>query len=73
MENALSREEALRSITIWAAKGSFEEHDKGSIEPHKNADFIVLDTDIMQVDADEIPAAKVLKTYVHGELVQEKE
>jgi len=40
MENALSREEALRSITIWPAKGSFDESMKGSIEPGKIADFV---------------------------------
>lgn len=73
MENALSREETLRSITIWAAKGSFEEHDKGSIEPHKNADFVVLDTDIMEVDAYKIPETNVLRTYVQGELVHNRE
>jgi hypothetical protein len=71
MENALSREEALRSMTIWAAKGSFEEEIKGSIEPGKVADFVILDRDIMTVNLAEIPAAKVLKTYLNGELVYE--
>jgi predicted amidohydrolase YtcJ len=71
MENALSREEALRSMTIWAAKGSFEEDMKGSIEPGKFADFIILDKDIMTIRTSEIPGVKVLKTYLNGELVYE--
>jgi predicted amidohydrolase YtcJ len=71
MENALSREEALRSITIWAARGSFEEDVKGSIEAGKYADFVVLDKDIMTVNISEIPKVLVLKTYLNGELVYE--
>ncbi len=71
MENALSREEALRSMTIWAAKGSFEEDMKGSIEPGKFADFIILDKDIMTISTSEIPGVNVLKTYLNGELVYE--
>lgn len=47
-ENSLSREETLRSITLWAAKASFEEGEKGSLEPGKWADFVVLDTDLMK-------------------------
>jgi len=70
-ENALSREEALRSVTIWAAKGSFEEDFKGSIEEGKFADFVILDKDIMKIDTREIPKVKVLKTYLDGELVYE--
>jgi len=68
-ENALTREQALRSMTIWAAKGSFEEHDKGSIEPGKMADFVVLDRDIMQIESDDIPGAEVVSTFVAGEQV----
>ena len=43
IENALSREEALRGMTIWAAYSNFEEEEKGSIEVGKFADFIILD------------------------------
>ena len=71
MENAISREEALRSMTIWAAKGSFEEDIKGSIEPGKFADFVILDRDIMKIPPAEIPGVRVLKTYLDGELVFE--
>lgn len=65
-ENALTRQEALRSITIWAAKACFEEDRRGSLEPGKNADFIVMDRDIMQVKPNEIPQAKVVRTYIDG-------
>ena len=68
MENALSREETLKGMTIWAAYSNFEENEKGSIEVGKFADFIILDKDIMMVDAKEIPSIKVLKTVVGGEV-----
>lgn len=68
-ENALTRQEALRSITIWAAKGCFEEDRRGSLEPGKNADFVILDRDIMQVKAREIPNGKVIRTYIDGKVV----
>lgn len=47
MENALTPEQALRSITIWVAKGCFLEHRKGSIEVGKDADYLILDQDLM--------------------------
>jgi hypothetical protein len=68
-ENALTREEALRAMTIWAAKASFEEQVKGSIEPGKYADFVVLDRDIMTIEESLVPGTKVLKTFVAGEEV----
>ncbi len=67
MENALTREETLKGMTIWAAYSNFEENEKGSIEVGKFADFIILDKDIMTVDVKEIPEIKVLKTVVGGE------
>jgi predicted amidohydrolase YtcJ len=66
IENALTREETLKSITIWAAKAAFEENEKGSIEPGKFADFVVLDSDIMKVKEREIPEVKILSTYLNG-------
>ncbi len=69
MENALSREEALRSMTIWAAKGSFEENEKGSIEKGKLADFVALTHDIMKIPEEKIPDVKVVRTYINGEAV----
>ena len=67
--NALSREETLKGMTIWAAYLNFEENEKGSIEKGKLADFIVIDRDIMRVKIDETHKTKVLKTFVSGDLV----
>ncbi len=70
MENALSRKETLRGMTIWAAHSNFEEHEKGSIEIGKFADFIILNQDIMQIDIDKVPNTEVRATYVNGEKVK---
>jgi len=72
MENALTREETLRGMTIWAAKASFEEKQKGSLEKGKFADFIILDTDLMTCEAAAILKAKVLVTYSAGKKVYGK-
>lgn len=72
MENALTREQALKGMTIWAAKAQFEEHEKGSLEPGKLADFIVLGEDLMTIQAEEILTLPILFTYVGGVLVFEK-
>lgn len=72
MENALNRVEALRGMTTWAAKANFEEKEKGSIEPGKYADFVILDKDIMKVKGNELPNIKVIKTYINGVKVYEK-
>lgn len=66
-ENALSRVEALKGMTIWAAYSNFEENEKGSIEVGKFADFVILDQDIMQIDDAEILNTKVKATYINGE------
>lgn len=71
-ENALGRIEALRGMTIWAARSNFEETEKGSIEVGKYADFVILDKDIMKAKGADLPNIKVLKTYVNGEKVYEK-
>ncbi len=68
-EQALSREETLKGMTIWAAYSNFEEDEKGSIEPGKFADFIMLDKNIMEVSENEIPNIQVLQTWVNGEQV----
>jgi len=72
MENALTREEALRGMTIWAAKSNFEETEKGSLEPGKFADFVILDKDMMKTSENDLLQIKVLKTYLGGEKVHEK-
>ncbi|MEO5500401.1 MAG: amidohydrolase [Ginsengibacter sp.] len=69
MENALTREQAIRGMTIWAAKSNFEENEKGSIEKGKFADFILLDTDLLKAPENQILKTKVLATYVNGEKV----
>ncbi len=66
MNNALTREETLKGMTIWAAYANFEENEKGSIEIGKFADFIILDKNIMVVDTKEIPNVRVVKTFVNG-------
>lgn len=71
-EEALTREEALRGMTIWAAKAAFEEHFKGSIEKGKLADFVVTSKDIMTEDELILPQIAVEKTYSGGRLVYEK-
>ena len=71
MENALTPEEALRGMTIWAAKSNFEEQEKGSLEKGKLADFVILDQDILKSSPQNILKTKVLKTYLNGEKVYE--
>jgi predicted amidohydrolase YtcJ len=72
IENALTPEETLRGMTIWAAKANFEENEKGSLEVGKFADFVILENDILRADAKQILQNKVLKTYINGEKVYEK-
>jgi predicted amidohydrolase YtcJ len=69
MENALSREETLKGMTIWAAFANFEEKEKGSIEIGKFADFVILSQDIMQINGSKIPNTKVVSTFLNGEKV----
>lgn len=71
-ENALSREQALRGMTIWAAKSNFEEQEKGSLEPGKFADFIILDRDLMKASEKELLEIQVLETVLGGETVYRK-
>jgi predicted amidohydrolase YtcJ len=72
IENALSREQALRGMTIWAAKSNFEEKEKGSIEVGKMADFIMIDRDLMKVKETEIAKTQVLQTFIAGKSVYKK-
>ena len=65
-ENALTRQEALLGMTLWAAKAAFEENEKGSLEIGKAADFIVLDTDLLSCPVSAILQSKVLATFVDG-------
>ncbi len=71
IEEGLTREQALRSMTIWAAKASFEENEKGSLEPGKYADFVILDTDLMTATSQQVLDAKIESTWIGSEKVFE--
>jgi predicted amidohydrolase YtcJ len=72
IENVLSREQAIRGMTVWAAKAAFEENEKGSLEKGKMADFIVVDTDLMKCTITNILKTNILATYINGEKVWTK-
>jgi predicted amidohydrolase YtcJ len=71
-DQAISREQALRASTIGNAWLSFEEDVKGSIEPGKYADLVVLSGDIMTCPDDQIENLSVLTTIVGGRIVFER-
>jgi len=68
-EQRMSREDALRSMTLWPAYAGFQEQAMGSITPGKYADFVVLDQDIMRVPASLVLTTRVLETWVGGKRV----
>jgi len=70
LEEALSREEALRGMTIWPAWSNFEEDEKGSLEAGKWADFVILNGDPMQLPIGKIPAIEAEEVYIAGEKVK---
>jgi len=70
-EQAVSREQALKMFTQWAACAAFEENSRGTLEPGKLADMTVLSQDIMTVPEAEIPKTKFLMTVISGEVVFE--
>lgn len=70
MEDALSREETLKGMTIWAAYSNFEENEKGSIEVGKLADFTILSDDIMTVPVHDIPNLQAEQVFVDGKQVK---
>lgn len=69
MENALTREEALKGMTIWSAYSFFEEETRGSIEAGKAADFVILEADIMTEAAEKLRDVKTVRTVIDGETV----
>jgi predicted amidohydrolase YtcJ len=69
MENALTREQAMRAMTIWSAYANFEEKERGSIEAGKMADFVILEEDLMKIPKEKLRNVKVLNTFVGGEKV----
>ncbi|MBI4531100.1 MAG: amidohydrolase family protein, partial [Candidatus Latescibacteria bacterium] len=68
-DQRMTREEAIRSFTTWAAYGAFEEDIKGSLEPGKLADMVVLTQDIMTIPTHEILRTEVAMTVVGGNVV----
>ena len=71
-DQRMTREEALKSMTIWPAYAAFQEKELGSLSPGKYADFVLLDRDIMRVAVEDILGTRVLATYVAGKAVYEK-
>ena len=70
MENALTRAETLRGMTLWAAYSNFEEKEKGSLEIGKWADFVMFDQDLMKVEENKIVKMKPTNTYLKGKKVK---
>ncbi|GHH99894.1 amidohydrolase [Neobacillus kokaensis] len=71
-EESMTREEALKAFTIWAAEGSFEEKIKGSLEAGKLADFLVVDRDPMECPEELLKDIQVLSTVLGGDVVYKK-
>ena len=72
MDEGLTREEALKGMTIWAAMSSFDEEIKGSLEVGKLADFVILDKDILSCEKQDILNTNIIATYLSGKTVYEK-
>lgn len=68
-ENAISREDALKGMTIWSAFASFQEDTHGSIEKGKVADFVIMERDIMEIPEDQLRDTHVSRTVIGGETV----
>jgi len=68
-EQVMTRDEALKSFTIWAAYAAFEEGIKGSIEKGKLADLVVLSDDIMKITPEKVLQTNVETTIIRGEVV----
>ena len=67
----MTREEALKSMTLWPAFAQFQERELGSLAPGKRADFVILDQDIMSVAPERILDTKVVSTWLGGRAVYE--
>lgn len=68
-EKALTRQEALKGMTIWAAQANFEEAEKGTLKIGKKADLVILDRDLFDVSQRRIKNARVVATFINGEIV----
>jgi TonB family protein len=67
-EQKVSREDALKMFTLWAANAAFEESIRGSIEVGKLADFTILSADIMKIPEPEILNTRCVMTVIGGEI-----
>jgi predicted amidohydrolase YtcJ len=72
-DQRMTREEALKSMTIWAAHANFQERVVGSISPGKYADFVVMDRDWIAAPAESIMQTAIVATYLGGSRVYEGE
>ncbi len=70
-EEAVTREQALKMFTLWAAYAAFEEKSRGSIEAGKAADLTILTADIMKIPEAEILKTRCAMTVINGEIVFE--
>ena len=73
MANALTREQALRGMTTWAAHAAFEDKRKGQIKPGMLADFVVLKTDLLTAPKEQLRGVQVQQTWIGGKRVFIKE
>ncbi|MBI3789283.1 MAG: amidohydrolase [Gemmatimonadetes bacterium] len=71
-QEKMTREEAIKSITLWPAIAGFQEKDLGSITVGKRADFVILDHDLMTTPDAQLLDTKVVATYLGGKPVYEK-
>jgi predicted amidohydrolase YtcJ len=72
-EQRMTRDEALKSMTLWPAQAAFMEAEVGSLSVGKRADFVVLDQDLMRVPVELILRTRVLQTWLGGERVYSSE
>jgi predicted amidohydrolase YtcJ len=72
-EHALTREQAVRMYTSNNAYLLFREHQVGSLEPGKFADFVVVDTDVLGCPAEKVADTKVVRTYLGGKVVFQRD
>ncbi|MDQ8152294.1 MAG: amidohydrolase [Gemmatimonadota bacterium] len=71
-EQRMTREEALKSMTIWPAYAAFQERELGSLTPGKHADFVVLDQDLLRIPDAMLSQVRVRSTWFAGRKVYER-